>query len=97
MVSYNVNPSDVEAIAQELVLATKRLATSLENLHTAVGRFLQANSGQTLDAYASAQHLWNQAQSEMSQALLTGQRHLQEIVQTYRAADSRGAAAFGGW
>lgn len=95
MASYSISPDGVEEVALELAGATRRLATSLECLQSAVQRFLQANSGQTLDAYATAQHAWTQGQSEMRRALLLGQQRLEEIVHAYVAADTKGAGVFG--
>ena len=96
MVSYRISPAVAQDVAQELDVATRRLATSLEYLQKGVQGFSQANSGQTLEAFTTAQHTWTQGHNEMSQALVQLQQRLQEIVHTYVATDTKGAAVFGG-
>jgi uncharacterized protein YukE len=96
MASYSISTGEAGEVAEELVLATRRLATSLEHLNSAVQRFREANRGQAIEAYAGAQHAWTQGHNEMSQALLLGQQRLQEIVQAYVSADTRSAGIFGG-
>lgn len=95
MASYSISTAAVEEVAQELVVATRRLATSLENLQSAVQRFSETNRGQAIEAYAAAQQAWNQGHAEMSQALHMGQQRLQEIMRAYLSADTNSAAIFG--
>jgi WXG100 family type VII secretion target len=96
MASYSIRTGEVEEVVQEFALATRRLATSLENLQSTVQRFCAANQGQAVEAFAAAQHAWTQGHGEMSQALLLGQQRLREIMQSYISADNSSAAIFGG-
>jgi uncharacterized protein YukE len=96
MASYSIRTDEVDAVAQELATATRRLATSLENLHTAAQRFREANRGQAIGAFADAQHQWTQGHQEMTQALAVGQQRLQEILNSYLSADSASAGMFSG-
>lgn len=96
MASYSIRIGEVEEVAQELATATRRLATSLENLNLAAQRFREANRGQAVEAFAAAQHAWTQGHNEMSQALLVGQQRLQTILHSYLSADKNSSAIFGG-
>jgi uncharacterized protein YukE len=96
MANYSINPAAAQEVEQELVTVTNQLESSLATLQASVQRFTLANNGNAPDAYAGAQQLWNQGQSDMNQALTVGQQRLQEITNNYVAGDNKGAAIFGG-
>lgn len=58
--------------------------------------FISANTGHASEAFTQAQKDWQEGMQQMRSALAIGVQRLNQIHDTYKLGDAKGAALFGG-
>ena len=96
MSDFTVNPNGMLDVGDELEVVTRDITRAIEELEQQVKKFVEANSGEAVTAYAGAQQKWHQGITEMNAALGAARSQLNTIHDRYRLADNRGAALFDG-
>jgi WXG100 family type VII secretion target len=94
MATYGVDPNNLIDTGQELTVATNAINQALDALDNAVNNYRGSNTGQTSEAFQAAQAKWHAGVQEMNQALANGARALDDISNTYRITDQKGASSF---
>ncbi|MFJ8690782.1 WXG100 family type VII secretion target [Micromonospora wenchangensis] len=96
MPSYGLNPNGLLDSSAELQGVTTSIQNAIDELNTVVQTYVNANSGDTREAFTAAQTKWNTGINEMRQALADASSRLDQIHDNYRLGDARGAALFQG-
>lgn len=92
---YSVNPNGLLETSAELESVNNALKAVEEELNAAVTAFCNANQGENVDAYRTAQSHWNAGFAEMNAALNDAKHALNSINERYVRTDKSGAAVFG--
>ncbi|HWS31760.1 MAG TPA: WXG100 family type VII secretion target [Actinoplanes sp.] len=96
MASYALNANGLLDTSAELSGITRSIQTTIDDLNGAVAVYIGANSGDAQQAFVNAQAEWNNGIDLMRQALAQAQGRLDQIHDSYRLGDVKGAALFGG-
>lgn len=96
MVTYAVNISNVQEVAQEMGLIAGKIQTMVSELNNQQTINLQDWVGQARDAYSHDQAIWNSAASDMSQQASIAQSSLSSITDTYANAEYQGLGLWNG-
>jgi WXG100 family type VII secretion target len=91
-----VNHAGLEAAADDLGEAVRRISERLELLDSELAPLRSDWAGHAQRAYAVAKAKWDAAMDEMKAVLVETSGAVRASNAEYRAADLRGAAAFGG-
>ena len=86
----------LERAADDLRAAVRRIDERLDRLEGELAPLRAEWTGEAQQAYEVARHRWEQAMREMRDVLDATGHHVADSNAAYRAADLRGAAAFGG-
>lgn len=90
-----VDHAALEAAAQDLRVTVAAIGDRLHRLHQELAPLRADWTGQAQEAYLAAQGTWDAALEEMRLLLEQTSHAVQRSNEDYRAADLRGAAAFG--
>jgi len=91
-----VSHDGLDRAAEGLHQAVRRIDERLDRLEGELAPLRADWTGEAQQAYLVARQRWEQAMREMRDLLDSTGRTVQESNAAYRAADLRGAAAFGG-
>jgi WXG100 family type VII secretion target len=94
MANYGLDPNNLVATSGELRQATTQIEQALQTLDAAVQNYRSSNTGQTSDAFQSAQAKWQAGVHEMEGSLRIGASKLEDISHTYVSTDQKGASSF---
>jgi WXG100 family type VII secretion target len=96
MATYALNPNGLLDTGDELRGITATIRRSTEELDGDVNKFITSNTGAAADAFINARAKWQAGIMEMEAALTVASQRINEIHNTYRLGDARGAALFQG-
>jgi WXG100 family type VII secretion target len=96
MATYGLNPNGLLDTGEELRGITHSIQNSIDELNSDVGVFISSNTGDAADAFTHAQADWQAGIAQMQAALAVGIQRINEIHDTYKLGDARGAALFQG-
>lgn len=96
MDSIRVGHDGLDRAAEDLQAGVRRIDERLDRLEAELAPLRSDWTGEAQQAYELARHRWEQAMQEMRDLLEVTGRKVAESNAAYRAADLRGAAAFGG-
>lgn len=91
-----VNHAGLETAAQDLATTVKRIDDRLNRLESELAPLRSDWTGNAQQAYQVAKAKWDGAMQEMRDLLQQTSDTVHTSNAEYRAADQRGAAAFGG-
>lgn len=94
--SIRVSHEGLDRAAEGLRHAVRRIDERLDRLEADLAPLREDWTGEAQQAYEVARHRWEQAMREMRDVLDSTSRTVVESNAAYRAADLRGATAFGG-
>lgn len=96
MESIRVSHEGLDRAAEGLHAAVRRIDERLDRLEAELSPLRADWTGEAQQAYEVARRRWEAAMREMRDVLDSTSRTVVESNGAYRAADLRGAAAFGG-
>jgi len=96
METIRVSHDGLDRAAEALQAAVRRIDERLDRLEGELAPLRSDWTGEAQQAYEVARGRWEQAMREMRDLLDSTGRQVVESNGAYRAADLRGAAAFGG-
>lgn len=94
MPTYGLNPNGLLDTSAELAGITRSLQTAIDDLNGVVAQYINANSGETKDAFAHAQATWNAGMTRMHDSLGNARQRLDEIHDSYQLGQAHGAQLF---
>ena len=83
-------------LAEQMVETVRQMDARLDHLAAQLAPTRQTWSGRASDAFTHAQTTWDRELGEMSLLLRAARDRVVRADESYRAADRRGAAEFGG-
>ncbi|GIF25619.1 WXG100 family type VII secretion target [Actinoplanes tereljensis] len=93
---FSVHHNSMLESGDELDAATKKIRATLDNLEAEVARFSNTNSGMSVAAFGEAKLKWDEAATNMNNALALGRQKLEQIHNDYVQADQASAQNFYG-
>ncbi|WP_033338564.1 WXG100 family type VII secretion target [Catenuloplanes japonicus] len=95
MVSFSVDPVVVAGALEDMQTLQNQIDESMGTLNQAVSAFINANQGDAVTEYQSAQLEWNEGLAQMQRALGKAQTSLSNIDGNYKLGQQQGVNLFG--
>jgi WXG100 family type VII secretion target len=95
MVTYAVNMSNVQAVADEMSILAGKIAGMVSELNDQQNLNLADWTGSARDAYTAAQNVWNHAAQDMAIQAQNAQTALSSINNAYANAEYQGLGLWG--
>jgi WXG100 family type VII secretion target len=96
MVTYAVNVSNVQEVADEMGAVAKYISGLLEDLDNGAKQNLAEWAGSAREAYDTAKAQWDAAAADMAVQAANAQNSLSLIVSNYANAEYQGLGLWGG-